>query len=192
MDPINLIAGLNLVITFGANMSGAKKGLHSSITAAKEKPKTYLQKLPLILSTITLIAFIVGLFQFGTISYTGHLQTYRIVGLAFYIVFSWLQIWAYKALGSNYSQDVLIFKDHKLITKGPFKFLRHPQYLSQVFVDLGAGFATLSYIVIPITIIEIPFIILRASLEEKLLEKHFKDDFRNYKSKSGFIIPFIG
>ena len=58
-------------------------------------------------------------------------------------------------------------------------------------MDLGAGIATLSYIVIPIAIIQIPFVIMRASLEEKLLAKYFKE-FSSYKSKSGFMIPFVG
>jgi protein-S-isoprenylcysteine O-methyltransferase Ste14 len=59
-------------------------------------------------------------------------------------------------------------------------------------MDFGGGIATLSYLVIILTLIEIPFVILRASLEEKLLSKNFKEGFTEYKSKSGFMIPFIG
>jgi protein-S-isoprenylcysteine O-methyltransferase Ste14 len=59
-------------------------------------------------------------------------------------------------------------------------------------MDLGAAVALLSYVVFPLAIIEIPFLIMRASLEEKMLEKYFKDDFKSYKKKSGFFIPFIG
>ena len=43
MDPINIIVALNILATFGVNVSSAKKGFRSSITAYKEKPKTYLQ-----------------------------------------------------------------------------------------------------------------------------------------------------
>ncbi|MFB3057645.1 MAG: hypothetical protein ACE1ZQ_10855, partial [Ignavibacteriaceae bacterium] len=63
MDPINIIVGLNIIATFGANVSGAKKGFRDKVGAAKEKPNTYLQKLPVILSTITLIGLIFGIFQ---------------------------------------------------------------------------------------------------------------------------------
>jgi protein-S-isoprenylcysteine O-methyltransferase Ste14 len=59
-------------------------------------------------------------------------------------------------------------------------------------MDLGAGVATLSYIITPLAIIEIPLLILRALLEEKLLEKNFKSEYTDYKKKSGFMIPFIG
>ncbi|MCL5029963.1 MAG: isoprenylcysteine carboxylmethyltransferase family protein [Bacteroidetes bacterium] len=192
MDPINIIVGLNIIATFGANVGGAKKGVRSSIIASKEKPKTYLQTLPLILSTLTLVVLIISIFQVGTFSYKNFPDNIRIIGLAIYVFFSWLQIWSYKSLGESYSQEILIFKNHKLIMKGPFKFIRHPQYLSQILADAGGAIATLSYILIPLIIIEIPFLILRARLEEKLLEKNFKEMFLSYKKKTGFMIPFVG
>jgi len=191
MDPINIIAGLNLAATFGANLTGAKKSLKTTVGVSKEKPKTYLQKFPLLLATLTLIGLILGVFQIGTFTYTDNNITLRLTGLIVYIVFSWLQIWSYRTLGENYSQEIVILKNHKLVTSGPFKLIRHPQYLSQILMDIGAGIATLSCIVIPLAIIQIPFVIMRANLEEKLLSKHIKE-FSEYKSKSGFMIPFIG
>ncbi|MCH9028444.1 MAG: isoprenylcysteine carboxylmethyltransferase family protein [Bacteroidetes bacterium] len=192
MDPINIIVGLNIIATFGANVSGAKKGFRDKIGAAKEKPNTYLQKFPVILTTFTLIGLILGVFQLGTLEYTTEYNLIRYIGLVVYLVFSWTQVWAYKTLGENYSQDILIKKNHQLVTNGPFKFIRHPQYTSQILIDLGGAASTLSFIVAPLAVIQIPFILLRASLEDKLLAKHFTDSFVSYKKKSGFVLPFIG
>lgn len=192
MDPINIFVGLNIIATFGANFSGAKGGLKQKLTVAKEKPKTYLQKLPLIFSTLTLVGLILGVFQIGTFEYKIEYENARLIGLAVYIIFSWVQIWGYKTLGPNYSQDIMILKDHELVKSGPFKIIRHPQYLSQIILDIGGALATLSCVVIILAIIEIPFLIMRALLEDKLLEKHFKDDYAEYKRKSSFMIPFIG
>lgn len=192
MDPINIIIGLNIIATFGANVSGAKKGFKSKIGEAKEKPKTYLQNLPVILSTLALVGLILAVFQIGTFEYQENYNMIRYIGLFVYLMFSWIQIWAFKSLGENFSQDILIKKNHQLVTKGPFSFIRHPQYFSQILIDIGGAAATLSFIVTPIAIIQIPFIFLRASLEDKLLLKHFGDDFSSYKKKSGLIFPFIG
>jgi protein-S-isoprenylcysteine O-methyltransferase Ste14 len=192
MDPINIIVGLNIIATFGANVSGAKKGFKDKIGAAKEKPNTYLQKLPLILSTITLLGLILGVFQIGTLEYVSEYNLIRYIGLAVYLIFSWVQIWAFKTLGENYSQDILIKKDHQLVTKGPFRIIRHPQYMSQMLLDLGGAAAVLSFIVAPIAVIQILFILLRASVEDKLMAKHFGNEFSSYKKKSGFVLPFIG
>ena len=192
MDPINIIVGLNIIATFSANIGAAKKGFKDKIGVFKDKPKTYLQTLPLIFSTFTLIVLIISLFQIGTLEYKAENQTIRIIGLVFYLIFSWVQIWATKVLGDNYSQDIAIKKNHQLITDGPFKVVRHPQYLSQFLMDIGGTAATLSFIVAPLALIQIPFLFLRASLEDKLLEKHFGENFKIYKKKSGMIFPFIG
>jgi len=192
MDPINIIVGLNIIATFGANIGAAKKGIKDKLGISKDKPKTYLQTLPLILSTVTLVVLIVSLFQIGTLEYKPENQIFRIIGLMSYLIFSWIQIWATKVLGDNYSQDIVIKKDHKLITNGPFKFIRHPQYLSQFLLDAGGAAATLSLVLAPLALLQIPFLFLRASLEDKLLEKHFGENFRNYKKKSGMFLPFVG
>ena len=192
MDPINIIIGLNIIATFGANIGTAKRGIKDKVGIFKDKPKTYLQTLPVVLSTITLIVLIVSLFQVATFNYTPEYQIIRIIGLIFYLIFSWAQIWAAKILGDNYSQDVVIRKHHSLVTVGPFKIVRHPQYLSQFLLDLGGAAATLSFVLAPLALIQIPFLFMRASLEDNLLEKHFGENFRNYKKKSGKIFPFIG
>ena len=190
MDPINIIIGLNIIATLGANITGAKKGLKSKITVAKEKPQSYLQKVPIMLSTVTLIVLILGIFQVGTIAYTEEYNILRIVALLAYLLFSWIQIWSFKTLGEQYSQEVLIFRTHKIVKKGLYVAIRHPQYLSQIVIDLGGAFATLSYVLLPLAIIQIPLLILRARFEEKLMEKHLKQDFIDYKNNTGFIFPF--
>ena len=194
MDPINIIILLNIIGTFGANVTGAKRGLKSTVSEIKEKPKTFLQKFPPILSMLSLVALILAVFQIGTLNYESFkdYNAIRYAGLIVYLVFSWIQVWSFKTLGDNYSQDIMIKKNHELINKGPFKFIRHPQYLCQILLDLGATAATLSYLVGFLALIEIPIYIMRASLEDKLLAKYFTEKFSDYKKKTGFMIPFIG
>jgi protein-S-isoprenylcysteine O-methyltransferase Ste14 len=192
MDPINIIVLLNIIGTFGANVTGAKRGLKSSVSEVKEKPKTFLQKFPPFISALSLIALGLAAFQLGTLDYSDGYSLIRYLGLAVYLVFSWVQVWSFKTLGDNYSQDILIKKKHELVTKGPFKIIRHPQYMCQILLDLGAAAATLGYVVGFLALIEIPIYIMRASVEDKLLSKHFAERFSEYKNKSGFMFPFIG
>ncbi|MEJ2104527.1 MAG: isoprenylcysteine carboxylmethyltransferase family protein [Ignavibacteriaceae bacterium] len=192
MDPVNIIILLNIIGTFSANVKGAKQGLKSTVSEVKEKPKTFLQKFPPILSMLSLVALILAVFQIGTLEYLEEFAVVRYIGLAVYLVFSWIQVWSFKTLGENYSQDIMIKKKHQLVTKGPFRIIRHPQYLCQIILDIGAAVATLSYIVGGFALIEIPIYIMRAVAEDKLLAKHFTESFSEYKKKSGFMIPFIG
>jgi protein-S-isoprenylcysteine O-methyltransferase Ste14 len=64
--------------------------------------------------------------------------------------------------------------------------------MCQILLDLGAAAATLGYVVCLLALIEIPIYIMRASVEDKLLAKHFAERFSEYKKKSGFMFPFIG
>lgn len=192
MDPVNIIILLNVIATFGANVTGAKRGLKSTVSEIKEKPKTFLQKFPPILSMLSLVALILAVFQIGTLEYLNEYNVIRYIGLVVYLVFSWVQVWSFKTLGDNYSQEIIIKKNHELVTKGPFKIIRHPQYLCQILLDLGATAATLGYIVGFLALIEIPIYILRASFEDKLLAKYFVEKFTDYRKKSGFMIPFVG
>jgi protein-S-isoprenylcysteine O-methyltransferase Ste14 len=194
MDPINIIILLNIIGTFGANVTGAKRGLKSKVSEIKDKPKTFLQKFPPILSMLSLVALILAVFQIGTLNYESFkdYNAMRYAGLIVYLVFSWIQVWSFKSLGDNYSQDIMIKKNHELVTNGPFKIIRHPQYLCQIVLDLGVTAATFSYLVGIFALIEIPIYIMRASLEDKLLGKYFSEKFSDYKKKSGFMFPFIG
>jgi protein-S-isoprenylcysteine O-methyltransferase Ste14 len=195
MDPINLLLAINLFVTISANFSGARKGFKISITKVVERPKTFLQKYPPNLAALILVLIIISVFKVGTLTglYETRFNSLRIAGLVIFIVFSWIQIWSYKLLGSSYSQDIVIQKNHKIITSGIYKIIRHPQYLSQILSDLGAAIALLSYIALPfVLLLEIPLFIMRAMLEEKLLMKHFGEEYLSYKNKSGFMIPFIG
>ncbi len=195
MDPINLFVGINLIITFTAQISAAKQQLKTTLTNSEIKPVGFLQKTPLNVAAIILLLVVLGIFSLLTFNPEEYiaLDTSRLIGLFFFILFSWLQIRAQKNLGVNYSQEIVILKKHELVKSGVHKFIRHPQYLFQIFSDLGAGVALLSYLIIPIVIlIEIPLLVLRAREEEKLLSDHFKEEFVEYKKQSGFIIPFIG
>lgn len=194
MNPINIIAAIILFVSMTANWGGAKKGLKTSITKVVEKPDTFLQKTPPTVSAIILIMIILGIFGVGTISIVDNqYQLERVIGLVLFAVFSWLQVSAYRLLGDSYAPDIVILKNHKLQTRGVYRFIRHPQYLGQVLSDLGAGIALLSYLVIPmVLLIELPLFIMRAYAEEKVLTNYFKEEYKSYKKKSGFILPFIG
>ena len=196
MDPtINILVAINLFVSISANISGAKKGMKSKMTKVVEKPKTFLQKIPPNIAALVLVLTIFAIFNLGTFSdeIKNQYTEWRIVGLILFVVFSWVQVVAYKSLGNFYSQDVVIFKNHELKTNGYYSIIRHPQYMSQIISDLGVGIALMGYLIIPLVIfVEIPLFIMRAKLEDNLLKKHFKDEFEDYKKKSGFIIPFIG
>ena len=194
-NAINIIVAINLFVSMSANLAGAKKGIKSKLSNVVDKPKTYLQKVPPNIAALVLILTIAAIFNFGTFSeeIKNEYLEIRIVGVIIFIIFSWLQVKAFKSLGEFYSQEIVIFKKHKLYKNGFYKNIRHPQYLFQLLSDIGVGVALMGYLIIPIVVlIEIPLFILRAKKEDEMFAEYFKEEFVEYKRNSGFIFPFFG
>lgn len=183
---INLIIIINIVLTFSANVPLAGETFKKKLQPVLTKPKSYLQNLPKFISAIIFILIILGLFEIGKIEldFKGFEIT-RLICALFYIVFSWIQIYSAKNLGQFYTQDIVIFKNHQLVNRGFYKFIRHPFYLSQMLQDFFVGIALSNILVLILTIFfEMPLYFLRTNLEEKILEKNIPE-YSDYKKKVG-------
>lgn len=194
-NAINILVGVVLAITIGANFSAARKGMKQSVTKFEFRPKTFLQHAPPNVAAFILILQIFAVFHIGTFDTSDSQQLFhiRIIGLLVFIIFSFLQIMSHRYLGKNYAQEIAIVKGHELVTDKYYKFIRHPQYLGQLVSDLGAGIALAGFVIIPLVLlVEVPLFLMRAKREDQLLENHFQEEWLDYKKKSGFIIPFIG
>jgi len=77
-----------------------------------------------------------------------------------------------------------------LITKGPYGFCRHPQYLSFIIMILGIDLMFRSFTGIVFTLaISIPSVVYRARIEDQLLRNKFGEEWENYADKVGFLFP---
>lgn len=94
----------------------------------------------------------------------------------------------------------------QLIKKGPYKIVRHPQYLAFITMTLGmtvVAFQTspifefaVSYenvfsILFFIWIGEVLAYILLGKIEEFALKSKYGDDFLEYRNRVAFIVPFL-
>lgn len=183
---VNLIIVINIVLTFSANLPLAGETFKKKLQPVLTKPKSYLQSLPKIVSSVIFIFIVLGLFGIGKIdwNFKGS-EIIRIFSALLYVLFSWIQIYSARNLGQFYTQDIVVFKNHELVSKGFYRFIRHPFYLSQMLHDLFAGVALSNAIILTLTIFcEIPLYIFRANLEEKILEKNIPY-YSDYKKKVG-------
>jgi len=79
-----------------------------------------------------------------------------------------------------------------LITNGPYKFCRHPQYLSFIIMIFGIDLMFRSFLGIIFTIVlSIPSLVYRAKIEDELLRKKFGEEWEKYSEGVGFLFPKI-
>lgn len=91
-----------------------------------------------------------------------------------------------------------------LITSGPYRLVRHPQYLGIILFTLGL--TTRSYWVLTNTFgtgfltsqqtlaawfIELLTYVLLANVEELYLSQKYEESYENYKNKTPFLIPLL-
>lgn len=114
-----------------------------------------------------------------------------IAGIACALLSLMIRKRAIAALGRFWSLHVEIREQHKLVTDGPFRFVRHPTYLSMFLELLAIGLILNSYYALLFSvIIFIPTLIVRIRMEEKALISKFGDSYRDYIKTTPALVPW--
>ena len=179
-----------------------KSKISSIITSISSILILFLQYVPCTaiwrgIMSVPLISYLVWFFQYPSILLYD--LRFLIGTQVFYIVLFGLILYTYS----------LIYQlSHRgqLITKGPYKYVRHPQYLAFIIMTLGmtiVAFQTspifefpVSYenrfnILVFIWIGEVLAYILLGKIEEIALKSKYGDEFLEYRNKVAFIVPFL-
>jgi protein-S-isoprenylcysteine O-methyltransferase Ste14 len=100
-------------------------------------------------------------------------------------------IWARWHLGKNWSNQPSIQEDHKLVTSGPYRFVRHPIYTGILFAFIGSTLVndTVAWLVMLVFIVST--FIWRIDKEEKFMMELFSDQYSKYKKYTKKLIPFF-
>lgn len=94
-----------------------------------------------------------------------------------------LYLWGYSTLKEQFSPSssfgAELYQDQKLITAGPYQYIRHPMYLGGLLAAAGALllFRTWAMLVYSISTLAV---ILRARREEELLAEEFGSQWQAY------------
>lgn len=110
------------------------------------------------------------------------------------LVFSafFLRFFSIQALNDFFSYDVEKKKNQRIVTTGPYRFIRHPAYLAELLGFLGIAFAFQNFIG-GFFIFVFPLIafLYRIQIEEKFLLENFGEEYALYQKKTKKIIPFV-
>jgi protein-S-isoprenylcysteine O-methyltransferase Ste14 len=88
--------------------------------------------------------------------------------------------------------DVVINRDHELKTDGLYGIVRHPSYFGLLLLLTGLSLGMNSLLSALLVIIAVSAALLyRISVEEKILEQEFGIMYRDYKTVTKKLIPFI-
>src|ERR1700722_3567906 len=117
--------------------------------------------------------------------------TAQVIGVVFLICGLITAIIARKTLADNWSGNVELKKEHKLITTGVYKYVRHPIYTGVSFMGLGIFIINHSILSLLFVLILFWFFTYKLKKEEILLLKHFPKEYPAYMKRTKALLPFI-
>jgi len=143
-----------------------------------------------ILATIHSIIITVAVAEYFIVKRQINLRI-SVIGFILYVIALIGRNWSINTLGKYHSPHVEIMDKHLLIRNGPYKYLRHPYYLSVIFEFIGFPLVPNSYYALCLSLfLYIPALyILRVYPEEKEMMKKFGEEYLLYKEEVGGFLP---
>jgi protein-S-isoprenylcysteine O-methyltransferase Ste14 len=104
----------------------------------------------------------------------------------------WLLQSAVRTLGKQWAVAARLVEGHKLITDGPYAYVRNPIYTGMLGMLIATGLAMEHWIAtIAAVVVFCVGLVIRVRSEEKLLRAAFGQEFEDYAKRVPAVIPGI-
>jgi len=114
------------------------------------------------------------------------------IGIGLFLLGFLLRRWAILTLGPYWSVQIELRPDQPLIRTGPYRFIRHPNYVALVLEVLGLPLiGNASYTFVAVVLCYSPLIFFRLVAEERALLAAFPQAYRQYQQATGAVFPKI-
>jgi protein-S-isoprenylcysteine O-methyltransferase Ste14 len=113
----------------------------------------------------------------------------RLTGIGLGILSLGLIYWIFISIGNNISPTSATRIDHKLITTGPYKWVRHPLYTIGSLVFLSFGLTADNWFIILLSVMAFVVMAFRIPREEQNLNEKFGADYKKYMKRTGRFLP---
>ncbi len=100
-------------------------------------------------------------------------------------------LWARAVLGRNWSGRVTFKRDHELIQRGPYRWVRHPIYSGVLLMVSGTDISVNRVSVFLGLALCACAVWVKLRQEEALMTKHFPESYPRYKARTKALIPFV-
>ena len=114
-----------------------------------------------------------------------------VVGLVILIIGYVIRFRSRLQLGRFFAYEVKIRKDHKIIKRGFFKYVRHPMYTGTGIAFIGFSVMLNSLYGLASCLLLLFIGIYRIKVEEEALIKKFGSKYKKYCKETKMLIPFI-
>ena len=100
-------------------------------------------------------------------------------------------VWSRKVLGVEWSRDVELKQGHKLVKRGPYRYVRHPIYTGHLLMGLATAIGSGSLVGYAGLASFVAGFWLKLNQEERVLSRAFPDEYPGYKARVKALIPGV-
>jgi protein-S-isoprenylcysteine O-methyltransferase Ste14 len=98
--------------------------------------------------------------------------------------------WVQWALGVHFDTTLHVQAEHRLVTHGPYRWVRHPMYTSLFLMGLGFLLLTANWMIGGLMLASVALLVwVRLRGEEDLLIDTFGEQYREYMQRTGRFLP---
>jgi protein-S-isoprenylcysteine O-methyltransferase Ste14 len=98
-------------------------------------------------------------------------------------------VWIFRTLGLNISPSHTTRRGHRLVTDGPYRFVRHPLYTTGTVLSLALALVTALWWPVAWLLPALFLLHWRTPREEERLIEAFGDAYRDYRERTGRYLP---
>ena len=115
----------------------------------------------------------------------------RWIGAATGLLSSILMYWTLSSLGKNLTDTVVTRENATLVTDGPYRWVRHPFYVTTTLVMVSVTLLTANWLIGLGCLVVLAMLAIRTPKEERMLVKRFGQPYIDYMNRTGRFIPRI-
>jgi protein-S-isoprenylcysteine O-methyltransferase Ste14 len=114
----------------------------------------------------------------------------KAAGVAVYLAGVGARVWSMRALGESFSYDLKVAKGQRLVTTGPYRWVRHPSYTGLVMWSAGIALWNASLPgLAALMVTTVPQVVVRMRIEERMLADHFGRRWEPYERRTRALVP---
>ena len=115
----------------------------------------------------------------------------RWTGVGLTIVTAVLLTWTLLSLGPNLTDTVVTRAAHTLVTRGPYRWVRHPFYDCMALFVVSISLMMANWFVIVSGTVMFALLAIRSHTEEQKLLERFGEPYRAYRAATGRFLPRV-
>ena len=130
--------------------------------------------------------------QVPALALPGPSDLWAVAGAAVTLTGLGIRVWAVRTLGRFFRLVVMIQEDHRVVSNGPYRWVRHPSYSGLCLIILGVGISMGNFGSVLLCGLTTPIGLLpRIRTEEAALHERLGEDYANYAQRTARLVPHV-